>query len=206
MKWIPRWHAKWEKNHSDFVLKSIIYTRPPPTNPSFQLTPSPTAQILLIFGFMHLRVAAGRLLRLKSISLSATHRIHVRRLLIHVLKLSVWGELGMLVGSGPVNVHHVRHTAFGNRRWMSTNGKVAGDSQGKKSFSAWTLYCCFAVLAMLAVVVGWSSSDDGLGSRDRSRLVALELCSQDWMARGACCWQWQEVLALAVAVVVVRQV
>jgi hypothetical protein len=101
-----------------FSRPDSMYT---PLRPSFQLTPSPAAQILLIFGFVHLRVAAGRLLLLESVSLPAAHRVDVRRLLIHVLELSVGGELWVL--AGPVDVHYVRHAALGDRRRMSTAGE-----------------------------------------------------------------------------------
>lgn len=61
-----------------------------------RLSSSPAAQILLIFGFMHRRVAARHLLRLKRVSLSRAHWIAVRRLLIHLLKLSVLEMLRMM--------------------------------------------------------------------------------------------------------------
>lgn len=84
-------------------------------SPAYLFTPRhrpmspPAAQILLIFGFVHVRVAAWRLLRLKRVSLSATHRVHVCRLLIH-LKLSVRLELVRvleLVGIRCINGHHL---------------------------------------------------------------------------------------------------
>lgn len=52
--------------------------------------PPRTAQILLIFGFMHSWIATGRLLRLKRVALSCPH---VRCLLVHLLELHVRLEL-----------------------------------------------------------------------------------------------------------------
>lgn len=58
---------KWrEKKIPTRTLSILLFT-------PIRLSSSPAAQILLIFGFMHRRVAARHLLRLKRVSLSRAH-------------------------------------------------------------------------------------------------------------------------------------
>lgn len=100
----PKRHSivlqKKTKGKAQTLSETVFTSRSPPR----------TDQILLIFGFMHSWIAAGRLLRLKRVALSCSNRVYVRRLLVHLLELHVWLELVWhlwKIGTRRIDCHHL---------------------------------------------------------------------------------------------------
>lgn len=130
-----------KRKNSDFVWDSIyLHCAHPPQ----------TAQILLIFGFMHSRVAARPWLWLKWVALSCSHRVCF---LVHMLKLHAWRELVWHLWEARarrIDCHHsCSRTTFEDSRSMSRN-RIQFVLHFAGVTIVWTLYCCFASLTMAA--------------------------------------------------------
>lgn len=179
----------------DFVHQSPIFTQ---SSPNFSAFSPPPAQILLIFGFVHAREAARRLLRLERVALPASRRVHVRRLLVHLLVLSVGLELVRMLVVGRV----VRN----DLRWTFEHGWGVSEKIKTLFSHSWDIFqqltwccCCENSSTAQRAGAGWSSSCGGPGSRCRSRWAARVSCWPGSRVQVACWLQFEVELADVVA-------